>query len=348
MAAAGGGSRPSLIERLRAAPERFEFARAFRILERLSARRRASNEPARTGDLDADPHEEAAWLRASLTMAYPTAELASLEETGDRPTVDVTLMGLAGPIGALPEYYTQLIIGAMRDKNDAPRDFLDLFNHRALTFFARAAEKYRPPLAFERHGPGPENPIGAVIYALIGLGMGSLQNRQAAPDAALAFYAGHFSHRPRTASALEQVLSDYFEEPVALHQFQGRWAALPPVEQTRVGHPKGYSLLGQNAVAGSRVFDVQGWFRLEVGPLDYAEFLAFLPGGPRLAELAALTRTYVGPALSFDVQLTLKGEEIPPLQLNRSAPIWLGRNGWLPQPAPRPDAKDAVFVLETD
>jgi type VI secretion system protein ImpH len=347
MAAAGGGSRPSLIERLRAAPERFEFARAFRILERLS-RRRAASEPSRAGDLDADPRDEAAWLRASLTMAYPTAELASLEQTGDRPTVEVTLMGLAGPIGALPEVYTQLVIGAVRDKNDAPRDFLDLFNHRALTFFARAAEKYRPPLAFERDGPGPENPIGAVIYALIGLGMPSLQNRQAVPDAALAFYAGHYTHRPRTAGALEQVLSDYFEEPVALHQFVGRWAALPPAEQTRVGLRKSYSQLGVNAVAGSRVFDVQSWFRLEVGPLSYEQFLAFLPGHPRLAELVALTRTYVGPALSFDVQLTLKGEEIPPLTLDKAKPIWLGRNGWLPQPEPRPDAKDAVFVLETD
>jgi type VI secretion system protein ImpH len=91
------------------------------------------------------------------------------------------------------------------------------------------------------------------------------------------------------------------------------------------------------------VKDVQGAFRISLGPLDYDEFVAFLPDGPRMAELCALTRAYVGPELSFDVQLTAKGREIPDLVLSKTSTPRLGWNTWLPTRTPRTDTTDAVF-----
>ena len=67
-----------------------------------------------------------------------------------------------------------------------------------------------------------------------------------------------------------------------------------------------------------------------------------------MAELAALTRSYAGPALSYDVQLTLKANEIPPLQLTaeeRAGPR-LGWNTWFASERPREDASDATFRME--
>jgi len=66
-----------------------------------------------------------------------------------------------------------------------------------------------------------------------------------------------------------------------------------------------------------------------------------------MAELAALARSYVGATLGFDVQLTLKSEEIPPLQLSVDAHPQLGWNTWLPTAYDRSDASDAVFRAET-
>jgi type VI secretion system protein ImpH len=67
-----------------------------------------------------------------------------------------------------------------------------------------------------------------------------------------------------------------------------------------------------------------------------------------MAQLAALTRTYVGPALSFDVQLTLKGSEVPALVLSaeKASGPRLGWNTWLPMRGPRGDASDAIFLVQ--
>jgi type VI secretion system protein ImpH len=203
----------------------------------------------------------------------------------------------------------------------------------------RAAEKYRPPLAYR--GPGVDDSISVALLALIGLREDAVRRRQAVSDETLMFYGGHLSRRVASAGPLEQLLSEYFEGPAQITQFIGRWVGLPAYEQSRVG--SAYAVLGSDAVAGSRVYDVQGAFRVGLGPLTYAQFLGFLPDGQQMAELTALTRTYAGPALSFDVQLTLMAEEIPPLLLAPQGAPRLGWNTWLPTTGPRADASDAVF-----
>jgi type VI secretion system protein ImpH len=351
MAAPSRRSGASLIEALRASPERFEFVQAVRILERAAARRRraAGDADVRPADeaqvgLDNDPGDEAVLLRAAMDLVFPTSEVASLTEVDGRSELVVNVMGLNGPSGVLPLYYSQLILEGWRDKNSALRDFFDLFNHRALSLFARAAEKYRPPLAYQ--GADLDDSISVTLLALIGLRQEAMRRRQSVSDEALIFYGGNLSRRVASAGALEQMLSEYLESPARVTQFVGRWARLPVGELSRLGgpaRPGPYSQLGADTVVGSMVYDVQGAFRVGLGPLTYAQFLGLLPDGGRMADLAALTRTYAGPALSFDVQLTLKASEIPALQLTTAAAPRLGWTTWLPTSAPREDASDAVF-----
>ncbi len=195
-----------------------------------------------------------------------------------------------------------------------------------------------------------KNSISAALYALIGLFDPALRRRQGVADATLLFYSGYLSQWPRTARGLSDLLSDYFDQPISVTQFQGRWVELPESEQTAIGTRKdgqvSYAQLGVNAVAGAKIWDVQGTFRVHLGPLDYGEFSAFMPDGPRMAELAALTRFYAGPALGFDVQLILKAAEIPAFRLtsDETAPR-LGWNTWFPTGFRR-DASDAIFRVE--
>jgi type VI secretion system protein ImpH len=353
---AGTRRRPaaSLIERLQASPQEFAFLQAVRILERMAASRARDARlaaPARIG-LDHDPRQESLFLRSAVEKTFPASEVAALEAGERRPELSVTLMGLNGPSGVLPDYYSQFVMGELRQKNTALRDFLDLFNHRALSLFVRAMEKYSLPLAFERAGYEKQDGATGALFALVGMMDPALRRRQAVADATLLFYAGHFSQSRRTAHGLSQILSDYFDQPVTVAQFQGRWVELPESEQTVLGggraHPGRYAQLGINAVAGSRVWDVQGAFRVQLGPLDYHEFAAFMPSGARMAELAALVRSYAGPALSFDVQLSLKAKEIPSMRLSADEETGsrLGWNSWLPTDRRRGDASDAVFRVE--
>jgi len=359
MAAASRGSGTSVIELLQAEPERFELVQAVRLLERaavIAARDPRFTTPGHVG-FDHDPRTEVLSLCAALELAFPAAEIASLDTDGRKPELSVTMLGLNGVSGVLPSFYSQLVLEAQRDKNTAPRDFLDLFNHRALSLFVRAAQKYRLPLAYELGQAEVTNTFAAALLSLVGLGLPSLQQRQPVPDEALVFYSGHFARNLPTAGALQQVLSEYFDRPVTIRQFQGRWVSWPEPEQTRLSatanNPSGnatpaYATLGTDAVIGSRVWDVQGSFRVLIGPLDYDQFRGFLPDGEQMMELAALARSYVGPVLSFDVQLMLAGPEVPALQLSAElqAGPRLGWNTWLPTAGPRADASDAVFEVE--
>jgi type VI secretion system protein ImpH len=354
MVASSRRSHASLIEALRAAPERFDFIQAVRILER-AAQRAASDSGAQAPALvgfDHDPRRETLLLRAVMELAFPATEVLQLDDAGGKPELTVSMMGLNGVSGVLPGHYSHWVLEAFRNKNAAPRDFLDLFNHRALSLFLRAAEKYRLPLAFERAGSQGQDSISTLLLALVGLRGPALQHRQAIPDETQVFYAGHFAQRRRTAAGLRRMLTEHFAQPVGVKQFQGHWANLLPGEQTRLGggtrDSRRYATLGVNAILGSRVWDVQGSFRVQLGPLNYTQFKSLMPGEAQMAQLAALTRSFVGPALSFDVQVTLQASGIPALTLsnNPQAGRRLGWNTWLPTQGARGDAGEAVFQPE--
>ena len=83
-------------------------------------------------------------------------------------------LGLTGPSGALPRHYTELLLQRIREKDFSLRDFLDLFNHRLISLFYRAWEKYNWPVAYERSqldNPGGEpDPVTRSVYCLVGMG----------------------------------------------------------------------------------------------------------------------------------------------------------------------------------
>ena len=149
------------------------------------------------------------------------------------------------------------------------------------------------------------------------------------------------------------LLSDYFERPVRVRQYQGRWINLASDEHTALPtaeNPEGsFCQLGVNAVAGDRVWDVQSSFRIRLGPLTLDEFSKFMPEGEELGRLAHLTRLFVGPGFSFDVQLVLKKEEVPDCVMVPDGPAAprLGLNTWAKTSPLKHDPEDAVFTLDS-
>jgi type VI secretion system protein ImpH len=168
------------------------------------------------------------------------------------------------------------------------------------------------------------------------------------------YYGGLLAHRPRCAVSLEAFLQDYFRLPVRVRQFQGQWLHLDADNRSRLGDPDGNCRLGVDAVAGERVWDVQGKVRVRLGPLPYAVFTEFLPDRsavPRRKDfflLVHLVRLYLGPELIFDVQLVLHAPEVPPCRLGDGDGIGprLGWNTWACSRPPADDPDDAVFEGE--
>jgi type VI secretion system protein ImpH len=346
-----GRQAPDLSERLRREPYRFDFFQAVHLLERLAR----EGEAAHAGPVGGDhpPGRECVRFRALPSLGFPATAVARVRQPqAETPEMQVAFLGLVGASGVLPAHYTATLLRCLRGKDHSLRDLLDLFNHRLVSLFYRAWEKCRLPAAYERsrlHEPGdqPER-VAQALHSLVGLGTAGLRGRREVPDEAFLFYAGHFTHHPRSAAGLEQILTDFFALPLRVLQFQGHWLHLESADQTRLpsaGLPRGHNnRLGDDTVVGDRAWDVQSKFRLRIGPLTHAQFRRFFPvGGDRLRSLCELTRSYVGVQFTFDVQLVLRPEEVPCTRLGEEG-AYLGWNTWaLSEPFAR-EVDDTVFA----
>jgi type VI secretion system protein ImpH len=259
----------------------------------------------------------------------------------------------------LPQHYTSLIIDRCDAGDNTLRDFLDQFHHRAVSLFYRAWEKYHFPFLYERfrrtsRRAGEVDPLSFALLSFAGFCTDGLRGRMTVDDETFAYYSGHYSHQPRSAIALESLLADYFDAPVEVIQFQGRWITLALEERTCMPTkhlPKGRNcLLGVNAIAGARVWNMPTKFRVRIGPLPYARFRQFWPGADGHRRLSDLVRTYAGPELTFDIQPVLRREDVPcgELRGDRSQAFRLGWNSWSGKQPHADHADEAVFRSADD
>jgi type VI secretion system protein ImpH len=348
MAPPGGRESVDLRAELLGEPWKFGFFQAVRLLERF-AREGGGRFSASVGR--DRPEAEAVLFRGSPTLAFQPSAVQDARASRSGPfELTVNMFGLVGASGALPHHYTSLIIQRLRDKDESLRRFLDLFLHRLASLFHRAWEKYRLPFAYERFrsesGLG-DDPVTWGLYCLAGMGTGGLRGRLDLPDELVLFHVGHFSHAPRNAASLEAILREYFQLPLVVEQMSPRWLSLDRDDRSSLGRSN-HGMKG-GIIVGRRVRDLQGKFRIRVGPLRLEEFRRLMPGGDILGPMWQLTRLYVGPDLDFDVLPILRKEDVPGTQLRASAApaqrARLGYNTWAKTRTPARDAEDAVFRL---
>ena len=312
MATPGGGSDSpvdlSEVEKLlRSEPYRFEFFQAIRLLERLAPDRKALGR-------FTNPADEVARLGAFPSLSFPASEIQSIDwPEGEPPSLAVNFMGVTGPQGPLPHFYTTLILARLRSGDRTLRDFLDLFHHRMLSFFYQAWEKYRFAVSYER---GERDRFSHHLLDLIGLGTLGLQERLAVPDDAFLFFAGILGQRPHSAHALELLLNDYFEVPCEVIQLVGGRFRLDATTECCIGERSTPSeQLGLGAVVGDEVWNQQARARIRIGPLELENYLDFLPTGSAYQPLRSLLRFWTNEEIDFEVQLVLEREEVPRCQL---------------------------------
>ncbi|MBI4877699.1 MAG: type VI secretion system baseplate subunit TssG, partial [Acidobacteria bacterium] len=265
-------------------PYAFEFFQAVRLLTRAYPER----EP--VGGV-VHPRQEVLRFGSHVSITFPPSEIHSLELRAEGAhSMIVNFMGLTGPMGVLPLYYTELLIQRVRVRDTAMRDFLDIFNHRIISLFYQAWEKYRFAIAYERGG---RDRFSQYLLDLVGLGTSKLQRRQAVRDDSLIYYSGLFGLHVRSAQALKQILMDYFEVPVGIVQLTGGWYPLDRPSQCCFEQSNTYSeQLGVGAVVGDEIWDPQSAAKVVLGPLTLRQFLDFLPNGTAHEPLKALLKFF--------------------------------------------------------
>ena len=313
--------RAEVFRDLAAAPHRYDFFHALRLIEathpdkpRLGQARRPVDEPVRLGQA------------ADLSFAPSSLSQVNLADRSGKPRVEVRFFGLFGPNGPLPLHMTSFARERKMHKGDETFSrFADWFHHRLLLLFYRAWAQAQPAVSLDRPG---EDRYADYVGSLVGHGIKELQQRDAAPDHARLAFSGLLSQQARNADGLAHLLSGFLNMAVRVEQFVGRWMPLPEAERSRIGkrgisRHMSTSQLGASAVLGRAVFDRQHHVRIHIGPLSLPAFEALLPVGSALPAVQALVRQYAGLEYGWDLHLLLKPREVPAACLGRQ-----GRLGW--------------------
>jgi type VI secretion system protein ImpH len=334
------------LQKLAAEPWRYDFYQTLRHFEaahphlpRLGEAVRPADEPLRVGQ--------------PADLSFAPAPLHSLQ-LGDKdnrsgtPWLMQRIFGLLGPNGPLPTHMTELAGERSRHHGDrALQRFLDTLTHRFALLFYRAWAQAQPEQSFDRPG---DTQFARRLGALAGLGNLSLLQRDAAGDAAKLHFTGRLGRHVRDAEGLLGWCRSQFNAHVEIEQWCGHWMPLAREERSRLSAPDRGSVgmsLGQGAVLGQTVWDVQHKFRVVIGPLPLQRYRDFLPGGNDLARLQAIVRQWVGIELEWDLRLILAKADVPRMQLGGpGAAGMLGRTSWLGQYTRTTDADDLTLDVE--
>ncbi|TWT75606.1 hypothetical protein Pla123a_31160 [Posidoniimonas polymericola] len=352
-----GQPKCSVEQQLFADPCAFDFFQAVSLLEKRQSAERTPGTPA-------------AKFATPASTAFPASAIEALEHgesPAEPPRMTVNFMGLTGPSGVLPRHYTELLVQIESRLRDATKRTLgawyDLFSNRFVAQFFRGWAKCRIDrgVADGRAELVKPDAFTGSLYSLIGLGQARLRDRLSVADAngtvrdrvrdpALVRHAGLLSGRRRPAREVAAMLSDYFQAPITILQFQGQWLELAACDRSRIGVNGAANRLGVDCVLGQRVWDRQSRVRVRVGPLCGERFKEFLPAvndadaRPRFVSLCQMVRLAIGSELDFDVQLVLREQDAPRLEARTEQPAArLGWNSWLSAGPLGRDGDDPVF-----
>ncbi len=292
------------------------------------------------------PSDEPARLGQRVRLSVATRDVAGFRPpTQDRPAeVDVEVLGLLGPEGALPLHMTRWVMERLSDRwfagdDDRERsdttflDFCNMLQHRLIGLYWRAWGDARAEVQVELGSGGR---VRAFTDALARLVAGA--GARAGPEAALLRRHGTSvvsdTYGPER---LTRLVADHIGAPVELVELKGHWIEIPARLQSRLGQAN--ATLGQGAIAGARVFDRQGRAELRVGPLALGHYERLADDRVLKARLSDLIRFATGREIDFDLRLVLARDAVPPPAIGRAR---VGRTAWVSATGTS-DADDLLF-----
>jgi len=289
---------------------------------------------------EAAPGEERLRFRHDPALEFSASDVTSVRraelpgDPGDftsrpREVLEITsaFLGLTGAVSPLPGYLAEEVV---QEDADHPhlRDFLDLFHHRVLSLFRRAQARCDYPATYRSDGA---DAWSRRVLALLGV---DVPPGTPPPAAAwrLLRYAPFLAERSLTAEAVEAALEDGLAEAldgarVRVEQFAGAWVDIGPGERCQLG--RAGSRLSRDLLLGRRVFDRAGKYRVVLGPLSRQGFERVTTGPAVLRTVKDTLLALTAEPLDCEVQLSLREDAAPRLQLSARGPARLGRNTWL-------------------
>ncbi|WP_051303557.1 type VI secretion system baseplate subunit TssG [Psychromonas aquimarina] len=301
-------------------PEEYDFYQAVYTIERQLA---AGKEQQRKVGHDSIPKNELVRFKSDQHLGFPGT---SVSKVVPRPSaahesmldMHVSFMGVTGTNGALPQHYTELVLERLKYKDTGMRDFFDLFNHRLLSLYYRAWEKYRFPIGFEKSSQNHLDSFSTALNELTG-----------STNSIGKFYAGIFNRKVRNVAGLRQILSHFTGCEIDIDQFQGKWQQLAESEQTKLGRrsqPEGqFACLGVDASIGQKIWDISSSIKVVIKPDAGSKIKDYLNGGRIYQGVNQLISEYLGKSMDYKIQLQVNIGQMPVACLSKeSEPLGMG------------------------
>lgn len=324
------GKQISIINELTDSPHLFDFFQAIRLLKKHLYQNK-------TTVYDEIEYENCLKFHQTIKNSFAVSYINSIETCS--PSVDkknnyhiyTTFMGLAGTGGVLPERFSEYLSQRIHQNDAALSDFLDIFNHVILNLLYITWSKNQLSVVYEEQRKN--NFYYKALSSICGIGLTSLQDKLLNPDDVIFYYSGLLGRQQRSAKMLEAILTNYFQMPIRVIQFQSERLRLSNEDRTILCSSKTsqniFNQLGRNTILGSTWQSIQNKFRVYIGPVNYIQFNTLKPGSELLKRLKEIVQFFVKYELCFDVQIELIANEIPYCQLLGNNPLMLGWNTWV-------------------
>ncbi len=230
---------------------------------------------------------------------------------------------LPGIENVLPDSYVEDYLLYNKISRNALKDFFDLFNNR----FYQLRYKFSKKLETRHQSvPVQESVIGKIIKNLTTTTSRG-QDPRVLPLQFQISAQNIFWHRARSAEHLRVLIKDFFEVPVRIKEFIGKFIEADQSEQTTIGTNLGrFNKVGYSAILGNKFWDSTKYLEIEIGPLEFAKYMQFLPkhnsfdnAYSHLRKLKELVRIYVDSGISVRLKFKLKPEILKSFRLNQTA-----------------------------
>lgn len=301
-------------------PSFFEIVRRFEQLDealpKLGYANLPSQEPLRFGQ--------------KPFLNFPYSDVDSIQERNGNTSalMFVYFFGLLGVNGPMPLAFTSFVFQRSHNHYDYTwQRFLDIINHRFLTYFYRAWSQNEASVSLDRAEKGL---FDYIVRGLAGLPKALLDGMSDEQSKAITGAVSYFRPLLKSKVGLEKMLSEYLDRPVLVKDMVLNSYKIPERYLAKLGN-KETSTLGVNIQLGKRYYSISKKIEIEIGPIDLKEYQMFLPESELFNSLCYLISSYCNSIIYFDFVISIKSDTINKNKLG-NYDIELGHNLWIGNP----------------
>jgi type VI secretion system protein ImpH len=301
-----------LLRELAREPTRVPFFELVRLLEHALG--------ADVAGAGAEAGSERVAFGHTPDLAFPVADVASLDVDGQAARLTTTFLGLLGAASPLAPEWTEEVLH--EDDEGALRAFYDVFHHRALGLLYAAWKAHALEGGFDLGGG---DALSRRLRALAGVdGWTDAEEEGLSPMAAVGL-ADYQRGQPQVMDlpSAEGLLRRLYPSwDVRLKGGVPRALPFGHRERSRLGHSR--SRLGDTLVYGDGAEEAETLLRIRIGPVDGDTYESLMPGGQHYGGLERLAvRLFVG-SLDVELEVHVAGEDAPTCVLGRARGSRLG------------------------